>query len=1551
MSMLNSIRQGTADVKTVRRVQFAVLSPDAILQESVGPIYKHISKSGELPGTLNDPRLGATRTTRNAVTGLNNKEDPGIYGHCVLELPVYHPVFYKNTGNILKVVCPACSYIRETENVTVAQIQQILRVQNRPRSERLPYVTELLKKGGKATTCKFCKSVLPEVAIDKAEIMGFVFIYPNEENKKEKIKIPVDAKKVHHILKRISDQDADVLGFNAKTSRPEWMIITILPIAPPTMRPSVVTDSNKTSDDDITQSLHNILKFNNALKQARIDNPGLESNDVLANWRALQTQVAALINNETNAYATVCNRAHRPLKTIKARHKGKHGRVRSHLMGKRTNYSARSVITADPNLSIEEMGIPIPVAKVLTYPEYVNRYNRRYLTTLVRRGPDLYPGANEIKKPGQNFPIDIGCIPDRESLYLETGTIVYRHMIDGDIVFANRQPSLHKMNMMTHRARVLPARSLRISVNITPPYGADFDGDEMNTHLAQTEQARRELYALTRTPTQICSPQYNAPVVEAVQDTKVATYRASSEQTRGYAIGEKYHLNTREFMNLAYWITKTPGSLPGKSEKGWTMIDLFNAMLPPVTVTRKDSAGNKLSIVNGHMSVPESNNGVIVPMAKSTGLLGTNAGSIFHVAWNDLGANAARDLIDDLSRVMSQWLMISTLSVGLRDLVLPDVYMQEIEYDKVYYLEQAQILVDSLHNGLYTDELREQLKLGPRGLTGNDYEQFEQDMIYLLGKCRNRVQEYVVEHIYEYNVGEIYDNRFMSMVDSGSKGKPTNVVQIIGILGQQDMDGRVSDAYHRRPLCFVPKDDLSPEARGFIRNSYNEGLTFLEYIYHAQAGRRGIISTSIKTADTGYLQRKLVKRLEDISACYDGTVRKAGGWVVQYIYGGDGYDGSKIEQQKIPHVAYSLDELKMAYGYSKADWSIYHTIVTIDGDMVLDADEIEEDKQSVAQEVVQFEKDWRYLRTRYPYNLPDSIPSVINFDRLIDSFSQRLGIRGTLPHMEKDVILRPSYINQKLNEMRSTLLLPTTKHINKHCLRQFFSLLRSKLSSKSLIIKRGFNKLSFDALLEEIEDKFYAGLITPGEAVGILTAQSIGEPGTQMTLDAFHSTGSKVTVSGGVPRFKEVLSLTKTKTPSVTIYLKDLQIPDEISDATDGAKTIAEVDAFLLDLAQTDREQAKKLKKRFVDIYLNNKQESVFAIKDTFEYVKLGDMVTQSEIYYVADEASDPDFERLSELAEATTPTDPVIYPTWLLRFTLDRGEISKSVQKEIQELTHDISMDITYLYNPDDKDSPPVVRVTISADNGDITTLNTCETSLMNRKLRGVAGITKTTVRKEPKDIKVDGPDGRVYQRNTPEHTEMAEIMMGSDNYIIDTIGSNLSDILAMENVDPYRTYTNDINEMRMTYGIEVGRRSIIRETQEVLVNSGADIDIRHIELLADAMTCRGFMQKIDHSGAKKGEAGPLALSSFEETTTILCEAAMYGQEDNMTGVSSSVMFGQFIKMGTNSFDVYLDEPMVMKHGTALPAEHAPSAIPAVVDTRILEVCKDEAMEFDFTL
>jgi DNA-directed RNA polymerase II subunit RPB1 len=1523
-----------SNVAVIKSVQFGVLSPEEITSQSVAKIYQHAmatNKGNYGVGTLDDPHLSATTMFLNASSDLNYKNDPGNFGHCELVKPVYNPFFHSTVMDIMKVICPACGELRVAKkDYSIRSLQEEIR--NVTPSARLKALLERFKT---KTNCDFCDSYLPEIVNTSAEeVLGIGFAYnlakaknkgitliqdKDDEVKGKRLIKKVINDQIYQSLRRISDVTAEIMGFDVKVTKPSSLMITILPICPPTVRPSVVADG-KTADDDLSQSLYNILKHNNMLRLDSTDVEGERGDKRISQERDLQLRVAALIDNTRkpgrSGYPPVCNRTNRPLVTIKSRISGKEGRFRGNLQGKRTDYNTRSVITADPNISIGDTGVPIEVCKILTFPEIVNHFNRRHLETLVVAGPLDHPGANEVLYPGQSYPINLSCRTKEEReamLPLKIGTIVYRHLMLGDPVLFNRQPSLHRMNAMCHRTFPLLGRTLRANPDITEPYGADFDGDEMNLHVPQSVRTQQELDCLARPSTQMISPQASKPIIGCVQDTRLAGYLLSSPTTRGFGKGQNDWINYRDFLSLTSWLSQGKSILPDPQVHGWTTNDLLGMMLPNVTISANAGA---VRIINGVLQLPKDGTHPH-PMDKDSGLLGTSANSLFHRIWNDLGHEAASDLMDDLSRMSSQWLITQNFTVSLRDMKLPDKYMQEIEVIKADYINKVEQLIAGLHNNQYTDEFRNSLGLKHRGLTTNNGDQFEEDINFLLNSCKDRCQEIAAKNIREYEVGQKFDNHFMAMVDSGSKGKKTNVVQIVSILGGQDMlGGRATNAYPRRPLPFIPKDEWGDVERGMVYDNYMTGLDFLGTWYHNIAGRNGVISTSIKTAETGYMQRRLMKLMEDLTVVYDGTVQGNGGIVVDYLYGGDGFEATRLEKQTIEHMCLSREGIEHNYNFKENDWNtlrndMCHNNVVYDQDV---------EQASLNDEINALQADWDYLRGRYVYNIPAYVNSVINFDQIIDNVLYMMGISGTAPYLDTNDMLKPSYIKAGINELQKTLRQPSSQSVGDHSLRQFFSLLRSKLTSRALIMRKQLNRHAFDTILQQIRDRFYQGLVPAGTAVGAIAAQSIGERGTQMTLDSFHSTGSKAEVSSGLPRLQEILSVTKMKTPSMTLYInqKKIPIPDVImsiirsSDKWLNAEaTVDTVDNYLQSLP-TEEAQARLTE--FLEMYA---AKVVKPLRNSLEYTTFRDVIKTSYITYSSSGKNDTD----------TFDSDNTVEePTWFIDYYLD--DQSNLDEKDIQRfIARELTQQVEFITSIGNRSSYVRQRFTskeieqgleTDEETKDIMTyIDNIREKFLKHLIKGTQGITATTMERVEQDIHL--PNGAIIPCHHKSYKEIAKTFFSAHAFVIKTAGSNLIGTLGMDEVDPMRSYSNDIVEMKEIFGIEAARKAIMREIRVVLEASQADVDERHLRLLAASMTSRGFLQKIDRYGAKKGEAGPLALASFEETASVLTKAAMFGQRDTLKGVSSRIMFAQFIRAGTGAFSLEMDEDVLKKYAVNL--------------------------------
>lgn len=402
-----------------------------------------------------------------------------------------------------------------------------------------------------------------------------------KEDGKEVQRTPLTPEMAYQILRRISEKDLRDIGLNTDYARPEWMILTVLPVPPPPVRPSISMDGTGTGmrgEDDLTYKLGDIIRANGNVKQAIRE--GSVQHIAREFEELLQYHVATYMDNDIAGLPRAMQKSGRPIKAIRARLKGKEGRLRGNLMGKRVDFSARTVITGDANLSLHEVGVPRSIARTLTYPETVTPYNIGKLTEYVHNGPNEHPGAKYVVR-SDGTRIDLRHHKRAGALSLEYGWKVERHLIDGDYIIFNRQPSLHKESMMGHRIRVMPYSTFRLNLSVTSPYNADFDGDEMNLHVPQTEETRAEVKELCLVPQNIVSPQKNAPLMGIVQDSLAGVYKLCRRDV---------FLNKEEVMNLMLWVPNWDGVIPQpailKPQPRWTGKQMISLVIPPRSAYR-----------------------------------------------------------------------------------------------------------------------------------------------------------------------------------------------------------------------------------------------------------------------------------------------------------------------------------------------------------------------------------------------------------------------------------------------------------------------------------------------------------------------------------------------------------------------------------------------------------------------------------------------------------------------------------------------------------------------------------------------------------------------------------------------------------------------------------------------------------------------------------------------------------------------------------------------------------------------------------------------------
>jgi DNA-directed RNA polymerase II subunit RPB1 len=469
-----SLLPRSSETESIVGIQFGVFSPDEILRRSVCEVTNPSTTEGKLNG-LFDPRMGVLENGKVCRScGQNNHNCPGHFGHFTLARPVYYTQFFKLVMKIMRCICFKCGKLL----IDKTRHAHLLKLKGENRWKMVLGACAGTARCGEDTE-DGCGSRQPdkyrEEPVHKiyAEWRGLEIPEgverPEGIDEAGNLSMPLEPEYVHRLLRRITDEDVEFLGFSRHWCRPDWMMCTVLPIPPPQVRPSVTQDNNQRAEDDLTSKLIDIIKANSMLKKKISEDLKKKAID---EWTTLlQYHVATLVDNNIPGVSPSAQRSGRVLKSLQQRLGSKEGRIRSNLQGKRVEYSARSVITPDPNISVKELGVPMKIAMNLTYPEKVTAFNRGKLYKLIQNGPDTYPGAKTILRADGRM-ISLKHV-NAKTIELFDGDTVNRHMMDGDVVLFNRQPSLHRMSMMAHIAKILPYNTFRLNVFVTAPYNAD----------------------------------------------------------------------------------------------------------------------------------------------------------------------------------------------------------------------------------------------------------------------------------------------------------------------------------------------------------------------------------------------------------------------------------------------------------------------------------------------------------------------------------------------------------------------------------------------------------------------------------------------------------------------------------------------------------------------------------------------------------------------------------------------------------------------------------------------------------------------------------------------------------------------------------------------------------------------------------------------------------------------------------------------------------------------------------------------------------------------
>ncbi|MFQ5940705.1 MAG: DNA-directed RNA polymerase subunit A' [Nitrososphaerales archaeon] len=1254
-------------VKIIGGIKFSAWSPSEVRKYSVAEITAPETYDEDgmpVQGGLMDNRLGTLEPGQKCATcGNTSAKCPGHFGHIELAEPVLHIAFVDEIYKLLLVTCRSCTRIKLPQE-DLDEYKSTLLNRHAYAIVTIENIRgEIIEKCKKMKSCSHCGKQQYDIVFTKPTM----FVEKTELGENRLLPITIRERLTH-----VPEDDLLLLGFDPKTARPEWFVLQALPVPPVTVRPSIILETGIRSEDDITHKLVDIIRVNQRLKESKeAGTPPLIVQDLVD---LLQYHVTTYFDNEVSGIPQAHHRSGRPLKTLTQRLKGKEGRFRGSLSGKRVDFSSRTVIAPDPNLDISEVGVPEDVVKKLTIPETVSEWNMERLKRLIMNGPNIYPGANYIIRP-DGVKIRLDYVTDRQTVAdsLAIGYLVERHLSDGDIVMFNRQPSLHRMSIMAHFVKVLPYRTFRLHPAVCPPYNADFDGDEMNLHVPQSYEARAEAMLLMQVHDQLISPRYGGPIIGAIRDFITGAYVLTKDDT---------YLTKEEFANLAL-VGGYNGALPkpDKSKNGvkyHSGKQLFSLFFPKdfnYVITSKwlksAKTGEKKDVIikNGELT-----RGVI----DKASIGAEEPDSVLHRIAKDYGTQTARKFLNSILLMLKTFITHYGFTYGYGDLLLSDEARKEIRgmiqsaYDKVYDLIKQ-----------YKDGKLQQT----RGLSPE--ETLELFIVNELARARDRAGK-AADHAFPD------DNAGVIMASTGARGSTLNIGQMTAALGQQSIRGkRIQNGYHNRALSHYLPNDPSPDAKGFVKSNYRDGLNPLEFFFHAMGGREGLVDTAVRTQQSGYMQRRLINALEHLKIEYDSTVRDPQGNVIQYLYGEDGIDPAKSDHG-----------------------------------------------------------------------------SAVNIERLIESESV----------VDEGRKATESEINAMIEKYAKALNSKIVESLD-------IELRKNKLS------KKGVEKVCNRTM--ELVDHARA---EPGEAIGVVTAQSIGEPGTQMTLRTFHFAGVKErNVTLGLPRLIELVDARKKPvTPTMDIYLS----------------------------------------KEF-----SGSREKTVEIAREILFTKLTDLVEKTETDY------------------STT-----------IKFMLSKEKIEQRACS-VRTVTEILQVSKKKL-----EVSSKGYTVTIkSPATTDAQTLMTLRGKILNTKIKGVPDIERVTIVKH------------------------------NEEWMIQTAGSNLPKVLTMEGIDPSRTVTNNVYEIFSTLGIEAARTALIKEITNTLEEQGLEVDMRHIMLVADLMTSKGYLQQIGRHGIAGTKTSVLARAAFEITVPTIAKAALKGEVESLKGVTENVIVGSTIPIGTGMVDLYM--------------------------------------------
>ncbi len=854
-------------MKKIAAIEFNVLSPDQIRKMSGLEIKtpETYDKDGyPMEGGLMDPHLGVINPGLRCKTcGQRMKDCPGHFGSLELVRPVVHPEFSRKLEELMHASCQSCGRIVISDEKLKALDAELTENPNADVLKRI------LAKTKKTTKCPHCQAGKGLVVLDRP-----TNFYLNKER--------IYPTQIREWVEKIPDNDLKLLGYDQDRVRPEWFVMTVLGVPPITIRPSITLESGIKSEDDLTHKLVDIVRINDRLRDnIEAGAPQLIIEDL---WDLLQYHITTYFDNNTAGVPPAKHRSGRALRTIVQRLKGKKGRFRYNLTGKRVNFAARSTISPDPFISINEVGVPETIARELTVPEYITEWNKKKIEDLIKKTDKVVylirPNGVRKKVTADNR--------DDVIAEMDSGFRIERQLMDGDIVVFNRQPSLHRLSMMAHRCRVMPYKTIRMNPIVCKPYNADFDGDEMNLHVPQTEEGKAEAEQLMLVQKQIISPRFGAPVITFEEDGISGAFLLTFPDTK---------FDRKQTMQMMYSAGKTelPQADVGKEYSGKV---IFSQLLPQGIDLEYESFTHKNLEKAGFFEKNDPAKYDTVVRIKNSKLesgivdaesLGEGRGKLVDFLAREYSPETLEQFYRETSRIVIELLTLKGLTVGL------DEYETSRDTEKT--LQKA--VDEEMEETAETVKKYEKKTL--EHIPGRSIdESFELYMMRTAAKVKKKVESQIMRE----KIEELFHSPYKKynstiMILAKSRGSSLNLVNISGMWGQAAVrEGRPRRGFKGRLITTNKPGDVGALAGGFIRSNFMNGMNPREFFYHSMGGRQGEVDTGVATKVSGYLYRRLANSLKDLAVIEDGSVRTASNNLVQFRYGEDGVFPGKANHTK-----------------------------------------------------------------------------------------------------------------------------------------------------------------------------------------------------------------------------------------------------------------------------------------------------------------------------------------------------------------------------------------------------------------------------------------------------------------------------------------------------------------------------------------------------------------------------------------------------------------------------------------------------------------------------